>query len=291
MLEPDSHFFISARLRLHYASWGNPDAPTLLLLHGGMDHCRTWDWLANELLNRYRIIAMDLRGHGDSDWAIGNAYSMSDYVYDVSELVKQLNLSDFSIIGHSLGGAIALKYSGLFPEKVRRLVAIEGMGPSPKKLAVDVKKTADVSYFEWQTKMDRLKKRAPDRPGFDSLESAMERMRRSHHELSDERIRHLTMHACRQNERSEFVWKADPYIRAGQPYDMTSKGSQQLWSSISCPVLLLCGENSWASNPADDGRDQYFRHARVLSIPDAGHWLHHDQFELFTSAVSSFLDD
>ncbi|HLY57466.1 MAG TPA: alpha/beta fold hydrolase, partial [Stellaceae bacterium] len=66
---PTSHFYISQRLRLHYVDWGNPTAPPLVLVHGGRDHCRNWDWVASRLRRDWHVIAPDLRGHGDSQWA------------------------------------------------------------------------------------------------------------------------------------------------------------------------------------------------------------------------------
>ena len=81
---PTSHIYFSQRLRLHYVDWGNQDAPTLLMVHGGRDHCRNWDWVADELRHDYHIIAPDLRGHGDSQWMLGGSYTIIDYVYDLS---------------------------------------------------------------------------------------------------------------------------------------------------------------------------------------------------------------
>ena len=81
---PTSHIYFSQRLRLHYVDWGNPDAPPMLLVHGGRDHCRNWDWLAERYRDRYHIIAPDLRGHGDSEWLVGGTYNIVDYVYDLS---------------------------------------------------------------------------------------------------------------------------------------------------------------------------------------------------------------
>ena len=72
IIGPTSHYFYSQRLKLHYVDWGNPDKPLLVLVHGGRDHCRNWDWVALDLRKHYHIIAPDLRGHGDSDWAIGS---------------------------------------------------------------------------------------------------------------------------------------------------------------------------------------------------------------------------
>ena len=128
---PSSHNYFSQRLKLHYVDWGNPMAPPLLLVHGGRDHCRSWDWVAESLCDRYHIIAPDLRGHGDSQWLVGGSYVLPDYVYDITQLVHQANLAPVSIISHSLGGMICLQYAGLFPDNVRQIVAIEGLGMPP----------------------------------------------------------------------------------------------------------------------------------------------------------------
>ncbi len=110
---PTSRVFFSQRLRLHYVDWGNAGAPPLLLLHGGRDHCRNWDWVARTLSDRYHVIAPDLRGHGDSAWSASGHYTMANYIYDLAQLVHQQNLAPVSIIAHSLGGNIALRYAGV----------------------------------------------------------------------------------------------------------------------------------------------------------------------------------
>ncbi len=86
---PTSRIYFSQRLRLHYVDWGNPSAPPLLLLHGGRDHCRNWDWVAAALRDQYHIIAPDLRGHGDSAWAASGHYVMANYIYDLAQLIHQ----------------------------------------------------------------------------------------------------------------------------------------------------------------------------------------------------------
>ena len=129
---PITNSFISQRLRLNYIDWGNPDAPPLLLVHGGRDHARSWDWVAEELRHDWHIIAPDLRGHGDSAWSPDGNYEMSAFVYDLAQLIHQLNLTSVTIVAHSMGGNIATRYAGLYPENVRKLVTIEGLGLSPK---------------------------------------------------------------------------------------------------------------------------------------------------------------
>src|SRR5210317_1586229 len=120
---PSSQTYISQRLRLHYVDWGNEGAPPLLLIHGGRDHCRNWDWVAERLRDRFHIIAPDLRGHGDSAWALGSSYGLLEFAADIAQLIRQKKLAPVNIIAHSLGGNIALHYAGLFPDTVAKLVA------------------------------------------------------------------------------------------------------------------------------------------------------------------------
>ena len=100
---PTSRIFFSQRLRLHYVDWGNAGAPPLLLVHGGRDHCRNWDWVAEELGHDWHIIAPDLRGHGDSQWSHDGTYMMAGYIYDMAQLIHQLKLAPVTILAHSLG--------------------------------------------------------------------------------------------------------------------------------------------------------------------------------------------
>src|SRR5437879_12750466 len=90
---PTSHTYFSQRLRLHYVDWGNPARPPLLLVHGGRDHCRNWDWTAAALRDDWQIIAPDLRGHGDSEWSPDGSYTMAGYIYDLAQLVHQQQLA------------------------------------------------------------------------------------------------------------------------------------------------------------------------------------------------------
>ena len=281
-----SKFIESQRLRLHYRDWGNAGAPPLLLIHGGFDHCRSWDWAAELLCKKFHVITPDLRGHGDSQWANGNAYSMADYVYDLAELIEQLDLAPVSIIGHSLGGAITLKYAGAFPEKIKQLVIIEGLVP-PQKMQEENEAPPAQKLARWVRQLQRAGSR-PHRC-YASQDEAVARMHEANRHLSISHARHLAIHGSRQNEDGSYSWKFDPLLRAHQPFDMTPKDSQQLWQNIDSPVLLMRGEDSWASNPQEDGRAALFQQATVVNVPDAGHWLHHDQFELFMAAVTGFL--
>jgi pimeloyl-ACP methyl ester carboxylesterase len=284
---PTTNSFISQRLKLNYADWGNTDAPPLLLIHGGRDHCRSWDWVAEELRGDWHIIAPDLRGHGDSAWSPDGNYEMSAFVYDLAQLVHQLNLAPVTIVAHSMGGSIATRYTGLYPENVRKLVAIEGLGPSPKveaeRDAIGIRARTRKWIDDKRSAAGRQPKRYP------TLEAALERMRGENTYLTDEQARHLTIHGISRNEDGTWSWKFDNYLNIWAAFDMSRDDLHAIWAAITCPILMMYGANSWASNPEKDGRISHFSTARVVEFENAGHWLHHDQFDRFMREIKAFL--
>src|SRR6202035_1052538 len=128
---PTSRVYFSQRLRLHYVDWGNPGAPPLLLVHGGRDHCRNWDWVAQALRQDWHILAPDLRGHGDSQWSPDGSYSIAAYIYDLAQLIHQQELAPVTIVAHSLGSMITLRYTGIYPEHAKKIRGIPRGGVAP----------------------------------------------------------------------------------------------------------------------------------------------------------------
>jgi pimeloyl-ACP methyl ester carboxylesterase len=255
----------------------------LLLVHGGRDHARSWDWVAAELRSQFQGIAPDLRGHGQSQWSSGGAYDLIDYTFDFAQLLDELDRFPVHIIGHSLGGAVALHYAGIFPERVEKLVAIEGVGP-PSWAVHEA--PAPERMREWIERMQVLAGRNP--APYESFDEAVARMRRANPRLSLDQARHLTLHGTRRDEAGRYVWRFDNQSRAisPRPFDITE--ARELWGNIACPVLLFRGTDSWVANPEEDGRTQAFRDQRMVSVPDAGHWVHHDQFGVFMTEVQRF---
>jgi pimeloyl-ACP methyl ester carboxylesterase len=284
---PTSNSFISQRLKLHYADWGNEGAPPLLLVHGGRDHCRSWDWVAERLADRYHIIAPDLRGHGDSAWSPDANYDMDAFVYDLAQLIHQLDLAPVTIVAHSMGGNVALRYAGLYPDKVRKLVAIEGLGPSPKVMAERAATPVGDRFRKWIDDKRAAAGRMPKR--YATLDDALARMMAENSYLTPEQARHLTVQGINRNEDGSWSWKFDNYLNIWSVFDMPQSDIEALWSAITCPTLLLYGANSWASNPEGDGRLRHFKSAQVIEFENAGHWLHHDQFDRFMSTLDEFL--
>jgi pimeloyl-ACP methyl ester carboxylesterase len=284
---PTSHIYFSQRLRLHYVDWGNETAPPMLLIHGGRDHCRNWDWVAEALRDRYHIIAPDLRGHGDSQWLVGGSYNQIDYVYDIAQLLRQTNTKPVTIIGHSLGGSISLLYTGLYPDTVSKLVVIEGMGPPPDLVKQRIEQPIETRLHLWVDDLRKLSGRMPRR--YASLEEALERMQTENPHLTETQARHLTIHGSNRNEDGTYSWKFDNYVRTFPPVGLDFAQQHHLWSQITCPTLLIRGTESWASDPIKDGRASHFRNARSVNIDKAGHWAHHDRLEEFLRITGEFL--
>ncbi len=284
-MEPISHFFYSHRLKLQFWDWGHEGKPTLVLVHGGLDHARNWDWVARDLCRDYHVYALDLRGHGNSQHAPGATYTLAEHVLDLAALIEVIGEERVYLIGHSLGGAIALAYSGIFPERVRKVVAIEGLGPPPSLAA---HAPAPERMRRWIGQIRQLEKREPR--SYPSLEAAVERMKEANPHLSDEVARNLTLHGTNWNSDGSLVWKFDNFVRPFPPIGYDRQEAEEIFSRITCPTLLFWGEESWAKNPEEDGRTGSFRDYRVVKVPAAGHWVHHDQLEIFLTATRQFLE-
>lgn len=257
----------------------------MVLVHGGKDHARNWDWVAQALRDDWHVICPDLRGHGDSAWSPDGSYSMPFYVSDLAQLIDKASDAPVSIVGHSLGGAVALRYAGTFPERVRRIAAIEGLGISP----CDSKPKTPVAerWREWMNERQALCARAPRRYG--TLEEALAHMHAANLHLSIEQAQHLTTHGTKFNDDGTYSWKFDKYVRSTFPISIKDDELHELWSNIECPVWLVHGADSWARHPGRDGRATHFRHAEVTSYERAGHWVHHNRLDCFMKDLKAFL--
>jgi pimeloyl-ACP methyl ester carboxylesterase len=284
---PTSQTFISQRLRLNYEDWGNENKPPLILVHGGRDHARSWDWTAEVLRDDYHVVAMDHRGHGDSDWVSDGNYRSNDMVYDLAQLIHQLNVGPVTIVSHSMGGNVALRYAGVFPDMVKKIVAIEGLGLSPEHQAQMRSTRYPQRFAEWIQKKRSASGRIPRK--YETIEAALARMIEENSYLTHEQARHLTVHGINRNEDGSYSWKFDPHLNVWGVEDIADEFIHEIWASITAPTLLLYGENSWASNPEKDGRIEHFQNAEVIQFENAGHWLHHDQFERFINVLRDFI--
>ena len=287
--QPNIHEFSSQRLTLRYAEWGDVAKPLLVLVHGALDQKRSWDWVAAAFADRYHVIAPDLRGHGESDWVSDGDYGVLDYVYDLASLIDHLGADTLTLVGHSLGGNICLRYTGLFPDRIEELVAIEGLGRSPKMIAEFLAKPIDDRLREW---IEDRRKRSDREPRIiKDTDEAIARMGAAHKHLRDDQIEHLAKTGVAENKDGTVSWAYDPAILGRSPSDLTNEDFFALLGEITCPTWLVYGAKSWASNPEQDGRIKHFNNNPALTeYEDAGHWLHHDRFDEFMRDLNKFLD-
>ena len=281
--DPTDRFYESQGLRLHYADWGNDAAPPLILIHGGRDHCRSWDAVARALQPHFHVMAPDLRGHGDSDWAKGSSYSLSDYVYDLTCLVRSASAHQIAIVGHSMGGMIGLMYAGAYPDQVSHLAVLDGVTVLPGS----PRKPIHERISEWISQLDKITNRKSR--NFSSVAEAAELISAHNTRLTSEQALHLASHGVRRNADGTYRWKCDEYQRARAPYRLASDDHIALWSRINCPTLLLRGDESFLPDPETAGVLVHFRCARLVTIVGAGHWLHHDKLDEVLAVLLPFL--
>lgn len=279
-LTPKDCFYQSQGLRLHYADWGNDAAPPLILLHGGRDHCRSWDPIARALQPHFHVIAPDLRGHGDSDWAKASSYSLADHVYDLTPLIAEGR--PVTIVGHSFGGMISMAYTGTYPERVSRLAILDGafLPPEPSS-------SIDAQMKRWAAQLDKISQSKARR--YRTVAEAAERMVAHNSRLTPEQALHLATHAVRQEVDGSYVWKYDPYQRARAPYRLTRDDYIGLWSRIACPTLFICGGESSIPDPQKAGILRHFKNAEQKVLAGAAHWVQHDKLDEVLAALRGFL--
>jgi len=257
----------------------------MILVHGGLDHARSWDWVARALREDYHVYALDLRGHGNSAWAPGALYSVAEHVLDLSALADIVKGFPVHIVGHSLGAAVTLLYSGVYPDRVKKVVAIEGVGLPPFRR---VKQTPPADRIRtWIEKVRSTEGRTPH--SYPDLASAVARMMEANPFLSREVAEHLTLHGTNWNADGSIIWKFDNYARLGAPYGMNLEEAASVMSRVTCPVLLFWGRESFAVDPDTAEEAAALKDRRIVKVDRAGHWVHHDQLEIFLRETKQFL--
>ncbi|ATE64711.1 alpha/beta fold hydrolase [Rhizorhabdus dicambivorans] len=285
---PNIYSFVSQRLMMSYNDYGNADAPALLLVHGGRDHGRSWDWVASDLVKDWHVVAPDLRGHGNSSWSADGNYDLTDFTCDLAQLVYQLGQKPVRIIAHSVGGQVAVRYASLFPEMVERLIIIEGTFQMPRLSGSEMPSEFVPELRLW---IERKREASEWRPRhYATFEEAVARMKKANPNLSDDQAGHLTLFGVNRNEDGSFSWKFDSHLWISSPIDGFVMLGQDLWKEIRCPILLCHGRDSWIASPTDDESMGFFvRPPAIAMFENAGHWLHHDRLERFLSHARSFL--
>jgi pimeloyl-ACP methyl ester carboxylesterase len=288
MIEPDIHQYASNRLKLSYCHWSNPGAPNLLMVHGGKDHNRNWDLVANALVSEFNIVAPDLRGHGDSDWSPDGCYYHSECVVDLAHLVDHLQWNSFAIIGHSLGATLSAYYTASYPEQVEKLIAIEPFSPFP--LLAEREAKIETPAERLRIYVNDTKKAALRRhKEFNSVEEAVARVLELPLNFPAHIVETVTRQGLRQLDNGKYQWKYDPMMDLRIRFDIPRNDRDRFCQAISCPTLLFHGQDSWAKHPEESGVAAHLADVRIESYACAGHWVHHDQLDLFIAATRAFL--
>jgi pimeloyl-ACP methyl ester carboxylesterase len=281
-VRPRGRFVSANRLRHHLLEWGRGDGPLVLLLHGFLEHARAWDWVAPLLaVAGYRVVALDWRGHGDSDWVgKGGYYHFADYAADLAFLVRELG-GRAALVGHSMGASAALLYAGTEPERVSALVAVDALGPpdtSPD--------TAPDRFAAWIGDLTRVGRRATNGR---STTEAVRRLRERFPRFSPEVARHMAVHGTRKRAGRQ-VWKFDPLHQTSTPQPYYVAQARAFWRRITCPVLYVeGGESMLRLDPADTAERLDLLRARRVTIAGSGHHPHLECPDAFARVVTDFL--
>ncbi|MFQ5897426.1 MAG: alpha/beta fold hydrolase [Candidatus Methylomirabilia bacterium] len=261
-------------LKFHYLEWGAPDAPALVLLHGFTGHARTWDHFAEAVADRFRVLALDQRGHGDSVRAPDADYRIASMAGDLAAFVDALCPGRFSLLGLSMGGRVSIAYAAAHRERVDRLVLVD-IGPeiAPEGLRRILTMVSTV----------------PEE--LDSEEQAYQLLRAAAPRYSEPLLRHRVKHGFNRLATGRLAWKYDKALR-----DQARSGARDLpnlWpdlATIACPTLIVRGGESDVLSPEIAKRMlETLKDSRLAELPEAGHTVAGDQPESFAKVVRQFL--
>ena len=286
MKPSESVFFDLRGLRYHVRRWGRRGAPKMVLLHGWMDVSASFQFLVDALRREWDVIAPDWRGYGLTDWGRSDCYWFPDYLADLDFLLKELSPeAPVDLVGHSLGGNVAALYAGVRPDRIRKLVNLEGFG-----LPQTRPEQAPKRYAKW---LDELHDRPGLRP-YRDFDELSHRLRTGNPRLTAERADFLARHWGRE-EGATVVLRSDPAHKIVNPLLYRIEEVQACWREVSAPVLWVDAAESdtlkrlGLSDAQHAERRNCFKKLKHVTMRDAGHMLHHDQPEEAARLIEEFL--
>ena len=259
-------------MNFHYLEWGDPGPPTILMLHGGGQQAHSWDFISLPLSEQGHILALDQRGHGDSDWAADGDYSIEAHQSDLDGFIAALGLRDFHLIGHSMGGRNSYVWAARHPGTLRSLVIVD---------------TGPVAQSRGRDRIQNFRE-LPDE--LDSFEEFAARVQ-EYTGRSREQTLGALQYSIRQRADGKWSWKYDKLLRTpGRPAPAWSE--EQLWAAVSkidCPTLITRGGDSDIFAAETMQRmQQVIPHCAAVTIPAAGHLVAGDNPAAFLAAVQEF---
>jgi pimeloyl-ACP methyl ester carboxylesterase len=270
-----SHFVVRDAIKLHHLDWGNHGRHPLVLVHGSRLHAHVWNHFSRRFSDRYHIIALDQRGHGDSGWGAEQDYQMEVFYQDLRAVVEARGLSRFTLIGHSLGGRVSMLYAHRHPDLLERLVLVDITPGRPAAAAAgevsDDSRTAPGEFDSPEAALAHLKRLMPRAPA----------------PLVEESVRH----GLRRAGNGRYTWKYDPGFLGGRRSRSTAVDLWSMVKSIPTPTLLQYGSHSnVVSRELAERMAGTMPRCTVERIEGAGHGLFTDQPEAFAESVERFLD-
>src|SRR5689334_15423918 len=266
---PADRFVTAGGLRLHYLDWGNPGAPPLVLLHGIDRIAHTFDHIAPRFTSRYHVIAMDLRGHGDSGWDPETRYLVEDHVGDLERLVRELGLRNVTLWGNSTGGRVVQVFAGRHPDLVAAVIA-EDVGPERPRSIAD-------AYAR------RVKQ---EENGWASTADLLAQMRAAAQPLPDAVLEPYVRYGTKRRDDGRLIWKRDPNLVKGFV-------ETELWRyvrDIKAPILyVLGGRSAIVPPPTQEELKKVLPQVRIVTMPGLGHYPSDEQPEEFVRIVGEFL--
>lgn len=266
---PSDRFLTVNGLRLHLVDWGG-SGPPLILLHGIARHAHTFDHIAPELGRKYHVLALDMRGHGDSAWSAEGAYLVEDYVKDLEALVDQLRFTKVSLLGNSTGGRVAQVYAGLHPDRVDKLL-VEDVGPErPQNIA------------------DAFARRVEqEKNGWGSEDELVAQLVKQNSRTPEPLLRTYAHFGLKKRDDGRLVWKRDPNLVKGFV-------ETELWQyvrRITAPTLYVIGGASRIVPPETQEKlKQTLPNVRIVVMPGLGHYPDEDDTAGFMKVAADFLN-
>lgn len=289
-MTPSESSYLSVRgLRTHVRTWGPISAPPVLFLHGWMDNSASFQFLVDALTRQRRIIAPDWRGEGLTAWAASGGYTYIDYIADLDVLLEALHPDrPADIVGHSRGGNIASLYAGIRPERVRRVVNVEGFGLRRRD-----PQEAPVYYAQWLAAVRETGK-VRDYASFAELAT---QIRRHNPRLTEAKADFLARHWATTRADGRIALRSDPALTG--PGSMLFRLDEMLacFRNVKAPVLWIeATESKNRERHAITDEDFAARRgaittARTAIIAEAGHMVHLEQPERLAELIDGFLAD
>jgi len=286
MRPSESLFFDIRGLRYHVRHWRGEPARRMVLLHGWMDVSASFQFLVDALHPEWDVYAPDWRGYGLSQWSGADSYWFPDYIGDLDVLLERVQPDQpVNLVGHSLGGNVGGLYAGVRPARVARFVNLEGFGMPATKA-----EQAPRRYARW---MDELRV-APKLRTYPDYAALADRMQRNNARLTRERAEFLARHWG--NESADGVaLRSDPAHKLVNANLYRVDEAFACWKQVTAPVLWVDAEDSETlrriglSAEEHAARRGAFRDLQYVTVPDAGHMLHHDQPERVAQLIEEFL--